>query len=240
MSGLASTSATSPIVLSTEAAGVTAQVTVVDLAGNLATFTSTPRNLDKTAPYAEMETPEDAATYGFYADVPADFVCQDLSLVSCTAPVAQGAFINTASAGAKTFKVVAKDQAGFTTSHTHTYNVAAGFNFDGFAAPLRAPSTLNLVARGSLVPLRWRLPDGRGGFVTNPASFVSATVSTFTCSGSSVSLNDVASGSEGLSFDAASGTFTYNWQTNAGWTGCRKLIIKLKDNSTHEARFKFQ
>ena len=105
---------------------------------------------------------------------------------------------------------------------------------------MRAPGTLNLVTRGSLVPLRWRLPDGRGGYVTNPASFVSATVSTFSCSGGIVALNDVASGPAGLSFDAATGTFTYNWQTGADWTGCRKLIIKLKDNSTHEARFKFQ
>ena len=240
MSGLSATSATSPIVLSTEAAGVTAQVTVVDLAGNSATYTSAPRNIDKTAPYAEMETPEDGATYGLYANVPADFVCEDLSLVSCTAPVAQGAFINTTSAGSKTFKVTAKDQSLFTTNHTHAYTVASAFNFDGFLAPLRAPSTLNLVTRGSVVPLRWRLPDGQGGFVTNPASFVSATVTTFTCSGSSVVLNDVASGAEGLGFDAASGTFTYNWQTNAGWTGCRKLVIKLKDNSTHEARFKLQ
>ena len=240
MSGLASTSATSPIVLSTEAAGVTAQVTVVDLAGNSATYTSAPRNIDKTAPYAEMETPQDSATYGFYANVPADFVCEDLSLVSCTAPVAQGGFINTQSAGSKTFKVTAKDQSLFTTTHTHTYTVASGFDFDGYLAPLRAPGTLNLVTRGSLVPLRWRLSDGRGGFVTNPASFVSATVTTFTCSGSSVALNDVATGAEGLGFDAATGTFTYNWQTNAGWTGCRKLVIKLKDNSTHEARFKFQ
>ena len=172
--------------------------------------------------------------------MPANFVCEDLSLTSCTAPVAQGAFINTASAGSKTFKVTAKDQAGFTTNHTHTYTVASGFNFNGFLAPLRAPNTLNLVSRGSLVPLRWRLPDGAGGFVTNPASFVSATVSTFTCSGSSVALNDAATGPEGLGFDAPTGTFIYNWQTDAGWTGCRKLVIKLKDNSTHEARFKFQ
>jgi hypothetical protein len=241
LSGLASTSATSPLTFSAEGAGLTRQVTVTDLAGNAATFTTAPRNIDKTAPYAEMETPEDSATYGFYANVAADFVCEDLSLLSCTAPVAQGAFINTTSAGAKTFKVTAKDLAGFTTTHTHAYNVAGGFDFEGFLAPARAPGTLNLVTRGSLVPLRWRLPDGRGGFVSNPASFVSATVGTLTCgSAPVVPLNDTAIGPAGLGFDAATGTFTYNWATDGSWTGCRKLTIKLKDNSTHELRFKFQ
>jgi hypothetical protein len=34
--------------------------------------------------------------------------------------------------------------------------------------------------------------------------------------------------------------FTYNWQTGASWSGCRKLTIKLKDNVLHELVFKFQ
>ena len=240
LSGIGTTSASSPLTFNVEGAGLTKQVIVSDLAGNSATFTTAPRNIDKTAPYAEMESPIDAATYGFYADVVADFVCEDLSLASCTAPVANGAMVNTTSAGAHSFKVTAKDLAGFTTNHTHNYSVASSFNFNGFLAPIRAAPTLNQVPRGSLVPVRWRLPDGRGGFVSNPASFVSATVATFTCSGSVVQLVDNATGPAGLSFDAATGTFTYNWATDGSWTGCRKLTIKLKDNSTRELRFKFQ
>ena len=64
----------------------------------------------------------------------------------------------------------------YTTTHTHTYNVESTFNFDGFLAPGGEPPTLNLVTRGTLVPIRWQLPDGHGGYVTNPASFTSATV----------------------------------------------------------------
>ena len=55
-----------------------------------------------------------------------------------------------------------------------------------------------------------------------------------------VPLNDTASGPSGISFDAGTNTFTYNWQTSASWTGCRKLTIKLKDNTTRELRFRFQ
>ena len=56
----------------------------------------------------------------------------------------------------------------------------------------------------------------------------------------SVPLNDTATGPAGISFDPASNSFTYNWQTSTSWTGCRKLTIRLKDNSQHELRFRFQ
>jgi hypothetical protein len=239
LSGLASTSTSSPLVLGTEGSNVTGQVVVTDKAGNVATFTSVPRNIDKTAPQAEMNTPEDNATYGFYQDVTADFWCTDSLLVSCTAPTANGELINTRTAGARTYKVTAKDSV-YTTTHTHAYQVESSFNFGGFLAPVSAPPTLNLVTRGSLVPIRWRLPDGRGGYVTNPASFSSASVGSLSCgSAPAVPLDDTATGAAGIGFDAATSSFVYNWQTGASWTGCRKLTIKLKDNSTHELRFKF-
>ena len=107
MSGLASTDATSPLILSTEGAEVTRQVVVTDNAGNRATFTSVARNIDKTSPEAELNTPEDSQSYGFYQDVVADFWCNDISLVSCTAPTQNGELINTRTAGARTFKVTA-------------------------------------------------------------------------------------------------------------------------------------
>ena len=241
MSGLASTSATSPLVFSTEGAGLTRDVVVTDLAGNAATFTTAPRNIDKTVPYAEIPVPDDTATLGFYADVAAQYECVDLSLEELHRTECDRELINTKTTGARTYKITAKDLAGFTTTHTHSFTVASQFNFDGFLAPAREPATLNLVSRGSLVPIRWRLPDGHGGFVSSTVSFVSATVATFTCgSATAVPLNDTASGAAGISFEASTGTFTYNWQTTASWTGCRKLTIKLKDNSTHELRFKFQ
>lgn len=241
LSGIANVSGASPLVLSTEGAGVSGQVTVTDNAGNTATFTSVPRNIDKTAPYAEMESPIDGGTYGFYQDVVADFVCEDISLLSCTAPTPLGELINTRTAGTRTFKVTAKDAVGFTTNHTHTFTVESFLNFEGFLGPVNQPPTLNLVTRGSMVPIRWRLPDGRGGFVSHPGSFTSATVGSLSCgSAPVVPLSDTAEGPAGLSFDESSGTFTYNWQTSSSWTGCRKLTIKLRDNTLHELRFRFQ
>src|SRR6185369_6525176 len=81
LSGVASTSTTTPLVLSTEGANVTGQVVVTDNAGNAATFTSVARNIDKTAPVVGFTSPADGATYGFYQDVAADYTCTDVSLL---------------------------------------------------------------------------------------------------------------------------------------------------------------
>lgn len=241
LSGLASTSTASPLVISTEGAGVTGDVVVTDLAGNTNTFTSVPRNLDKTPPVVSIVSPANGATYGFYQDVIADFGCTDISLLSCVGTTADGDLVNTKSAGARTFRVTGKDLVNFTAAVTHPYTVASLFNFTGFVAPAGEPPTLNLVTRGSLVPIRWQLPDGNGGFVTNPASFTSATVGSLTCgSAPVVPYPETASGMAGISFDAATNTFTYNWQTSASWTGCRKLTIRLRDNTLRELRFRFQ
>src|SRR5207249_5233053 len=50
LSGIASTSTASPLMLTTEGLNVTGTVTVADVAGNSATFTSPPAKIDKSAP----------------------------------------------------------------------------------------------------------------------------------------------------------------------------------------------
>jgi hypothetical protein len=240
-SGIDTWSDNSPLVFGAEGAGTTQTIWYRDNAGNTATVTSPPINIDRTPPVVTFNTPADGASYAFYQDVVADYACSDTSLLSCAAPNASGDLVNTKTAGARTFKVTAKDSVSFTTAVTHAFTVESAFNFTGFLGPVNDLPTLNLVQRGALVPIRWQLPDGRGGFITNPASFSSATVGSLSCGGAAVvPLNDTASGAAGISFDAATQSFVYNWQTTASWTGCRKLTIKLKDNSTHELRFKFQ
>ena len=241
LSGLAAGNPVSPLVISAEGANVTGQVVITDNAGNQATFTSVTRNIDKSAPVIAFPSPADGGDLGLFQEAFADYTCTDVSLTSCTSTFAQGEQV-TRTGGSKSMKVTAKDAAGFTTtSPTHYFWVDTLFNWNGFRAPVNEPSTLNLVTRGALVPIRWQLPDGRGGYVKNTASFTSATVGSLTCgSAATVPLNDTATGAEGISYDAATQSFVYNWQTSAGWTGCRKLTIKLKDNTTHELRFKFQ
>jgi hypothetical protein len=47
-----------------------------------------------------------------------------------------------------------------------------------------------------------------------------------------------AAGASGLSYDAATDTYTYVWKTLKGWAGtCRQLVLKLDDGSYHRADF---
>jgi hypothetical protein len=238
-SGVASTSATSPLTLSAEGVAVTGQVMVSDNAGNSQTFTTNARNIDKTAPVVSITSPANGATYGFYQDVYAGFDCADVSLLSCTGTNAEGAAVNTKTAGARTFKVTAKDSVALSTTVTHGFTVASTFNFDGFigAAPSPAP---NIVRKGSLVPLRWRLPDGNGGFVTSTASYSSVASTTVSCPSGAVAYNDTATGGSGIKFDSATNVFTYNWQSSSSFTGCKQIFITLKDGTQHDLVFKFQ
>ena len=239
MSGVASTSATTPLVMSAEGEAVTGQVTVTDNSGNSQTFTTGTRNIDKTAPVVTITLPANGANYGFYQDVFADFACTDVSLLSCSGTNAEGAAVNTKTAGSRTFKVTAKDSVAFTTNVTNTFNVASTFNFDGFvgAAPSPAP---NIVRKGSLVPIRWRLPDGNGGYVTSTASYSSLASTTVSCPAGAVTYNDTATGGSGISFNPSTNAFTYNWQSSSSFTGCKQIFITLKDGSQHDLVFKFQ
>ena len=64
-SGIASASVPSPLTLATEGASVSGVVTVTDLAGNSATFTSPTVKIDKTAPTLTYGAATPAATADF-------------------------------------------------------------------------------------------------------------------------------------------------------------------------------
>jgi RHS repeat-associated protein len=62
LSGVASTSVPTPLILSAEGAAVTGAVTVTDVAGNSATFTSPSVKIDKTPPTLTITSPADGST----------------------------------------------------------------------------------------------------------------------------------------------------------------------------------
>ena len=82
--------------------------------------------------------------------------------------------------------------------------------------------------------------DGARAVPELPAAFQSFTVLPISCQGTGIPLNDTATGGPGLSFNPATGAFTYNWATDAGSTGCRRVQLRLGDNSVRELVFRFQ
>jgi hypothetical protein len=112
--------------------------------------------------------------------------------------------------------------------------------FDGFFAPV-VNSGLNKAKAGQTVAVKWRVTDANGAGISDPSHFVSLTSSVSNCGnvGDSVTqdVTDTA-GASGLQY-LGSGNWQYNWKTRKDYTGCRLMVLKLIDGSTHTAEFKF-
>ena len=91
-------------------------VTATDGAGNDRTVAVDYTVTDQTDPTVTITRPADGATYARGQIVTADYACADEAggsgLDSCVGTVADGAAINTATLGAKSFSVTATDEAG--------------------------------------------------------------------------------------------------------------------------------
>ena len=87
----------------------------------------TPTQEDTIDPEIAITTPPQGATYTVGQAVAAGYSCTDSGsgVASCEGPVADGANIDTSSAGTKTFTVRATDNVGNTNSVSHTYTVNA-------------------------------------------------------------------------------------------------------------------
>ena len=230
-------------IVSTDTAGATLTCTATSPGGS--TIRSVTIRRDTTPPLLTLTTPAVGASYAVNAVVASQYACSDAlsGTASCAGTVPNGSPVPTQNAGSQTFQVQATDAAGNTASLSRGYTVTAPvltFTFERFIDPLRRSPTHNGVTAGSLVPIRWRLIDSTGAAVTNPAAFQSLTVLPLTCQSAAITLNDTATGGAGLSVNPANGYFTYNWQTDAGWTGCRRVQIRFSDNSMREVVFRFQ
>ena len=111
------------------------------------------------------------------------------------------------------------------------------YPFTGFLAPI-ANDALNVLRAGQGVPVKFSLGGDRGlGILaTTPTS------RPVPCDGTlpsdPVEQTDTA-GASGLSYDAATGTYTYTWKSEKAWANtCRQLTVTLIDGTSHSALFK--
>lgn len=118
----------------------------------------------------------------------------------------------------------------------------APFPFRGFLAPVANAPVVNEVRAGSAVPIKFGLGGDRGLGIFVPGYPRSRAVA---CE-SGAPEHDVAvtasAGQSGLSYDAASDTYTYVWKTEKPWASsspCREFVLRLSDGSQHVTRFRF-
>lgn len=160
-SGLASSTDSSFSLATSVAAGVedgnalTGTRVVCDAVGNCATAGPIAGSrIDRKAPSIAITTPADGASYQLNSVISASFACADggSGPDTCAGTAANGASIDTASAGAKSFVVTATDAAGNSTSVTVHYTVLSAVeSLQGIAAELRA-----LIAASTRAPLTAR------------------------------------------------------------------------------------
>jgi len=154
--------------------------------------------------------------------------------------------LDTASVGTKTFTVTAQDNAGNQASNSCTYRVIYDFTgAGGFQSPINNPPVLNTAKAGSAIPVKWQLPDGHGGFISDLGVVTSITFQKINCANVSSTLTDpvetTATGNTGLRYDFTANKYIYNWQTSKSWAGsCYVFNLLLNDGSKYSANFQLK
>ena len=102
-------------------------VTGTDNAGNDTVVVNSYTVVEATDPVVTITTPANGSTFELNAVVPADYACSDAGsgIASCIGDVADGAAIDTAGLGDKSFTVTGTDNAGNDTVVVNAYTVVA-------------------------------------------------------------------------------------------------------------------
>jgi hypothetical protein len=136
-------------------------------------------------------------------------------------------------------------QACFAGNATYTdaklnAGVACPYLFTGFLPPVDNIPVLNSVKAGNSIPVKFGLG---GNYGLDIFAVGSPTSQTITCSASAVVdevEETVTAGASSLSYNSATGIYSYVWKSDKGWAGtCRQLILNFKDGSTQRANFRF-
>ena len=123
---------------------------------------------------------------------------------------------------------------------TCTATLQVNYNFTGFFKPVDNPPALNIVNAGQGVPVQFSLGSDKGLDIFAAGYPVSQQIScdTLAPEGDPSAANDA--GSSGLSYDPATNTYTFVWQTDQAWDGfCRQFTVGLNDGTFYMANFHF-
>jgi hypothetical protein len=206
----------------------TLRVDAFDNAGNHAVATVSYRVFDVTPPTISITTPADGAQFALGQTVTPVYSCRDDAdpSPSCTATQ-----LDTASLGAHTFRVDARDHSGNASSATRSYSVV--YDFSGFFAPLAPEPTVAIVKAGEDLPVKFSLNGNQGldVFAAPPAWKLG-------CPSSSLD-SSPAAGS--LGYNASVDRYVFLAKTERGWAGlCRQLVLTLRDGTVHHANVSFR
>ena len=140
--------------------------------------------------------------------------------------------------GTTTVNCSATDDAGNET--TGSFTVTVNFDWTGFFAPVDNGGVLNAIKGGQSVPMKWRISNGSGGWVSSLAVVQNVTQTKVTCATNAVvdEIEAPTSGATSLRYDTTANQYIYNWQSPKGVGVCYKVSVHLTDGTSHWALFK--
>ncbi len=100
--------------------------------------------------------------------------------------------------------------------------------------------TVNRVNAGRSIPIKFSLGGNRGLNIL--AAGYPASQQINISSGTPIDdIEQTTTANQGLTYDAASGQYTYVWKTLSAWSGTsRRFILRLTDGTDHVALFTFR
>ena len=233
------------VVVSTQGPAVTGFVTVTDLVGNTATYTTPPVRIDETPPTVVIQSPVNGSTLIYGASATMQFTCADAlsGLASCAGSQPNGSPLNTTTPGPTTVVATGMDLAGNAFTTTSTYNVI--YQFVGFQTPLAtagtpaSPSFSGTFNAGKAIPIKWDLFTSSGVMITDLSAVPLITAApNAACAGPPTGApfalySPTAGATGGSTFRSSSSGYIFNWDTSSVGTGCYNLVVTLKDTKAY-------
>jgi hypothetical protein len=115
------------------------------------------------------------------------------------------------------------------------------FAFTGFFDPVKNPPIMNQMTAGRAVPLNFSLGGDQGLAIFAAGFPQSRRIQCDTLSPIDLVEQTTMAGSSSLSYDPATGLYTYVWKTEKSWAGtCRQFSMQLIDGQTYVLNFMFK
>jgi hypothetical protein len=115
------------------------------------------------------------------------------------------------------------------------------FNFTGFFDPVKNPPVMNQMNAGRAVPLKFSLGGNQGLNIFAANYPQSRRIACDTQLPIDPVEQTTTAGSSSLSYDSATGTYTYVWKTDKAWAGtCRQVSLQFIDGQSYLLNFTFR
>jgi hypothetical protein len=114
------------------------------------------------------------------------------------------------------------------------------FNFTGFFDPVKNPPVMNQMSAGRAVPIKFSLGGNQGLNIFAVNFPQSRKIACDTQLPIDPVEQTSTAGASTLSYDSATGIYTYVWKTDKAWAGtCRQLSVQFIDGQTYTLNFTF-